>query len=179
MKKTLFALLCLAFAACQNNTPPPPAAPAAETTEPRSGGKPMTKTTCYEMKTPGGDLTAIELTLVGDEASGFYAWEPKEKDSAHGMFKGMKSGDQITAEFVYMIEGSIQTEEVVFKMAGDKLLKGNGELEEKSGKLVIKDKSKLTWEESFSPTDCANIQAPIARAVEMYGLIVKQQGKGG
>ncbi|HOY07787.1 MAG TPA: hypothetical protein PLO67_20395 [Saprospiraceae bacterium] len=176
MKKSLFALLCVAFAfaACQTSTPPPASAPV--TTEPRSGGKPMTKTTCYETHNAGGDITAIELTLVGDEATGFYAWEPKEKDGARGMFKGMKSGDQITAEFIYMIEGSIQTEEIVFKMSGDKLLKGSGELEDKNGKLVIKDKSKLTWEESFNPTDCANIKEPIARAVDMYGRIVKQQG---
>lgn len=122
-----------------------------------------------------GDLTAIELTVVGDQVSGFYAWEPKEKDNAHGMFKGVKTGDQITADFVYMIEGSIQTEEVIFKVAGNKLMQGRGELEEKAGKLVIKDQSKLAWDQTFNETDCANIQEPIARAVEIHGMILKQQ----
>ena len=172
MKKLKFLSLCaiLVWTACQSKPTPP----AQEAPMQPSPGKPMTKTTCYDMRM-NGDVTAIELTVVGDQVSGFYAWEPKEKDSAHGMFKGVKSGDEITADFVYMIEGSVQTEEVVFKVAGNKLMQGRGELEDKAGKLVIKDRSKLAWDETFTETDCANIQEPIARAVEMHGMILKQQ----
>ncbi|HOY15965.1 MAG TPA: hypothetical protein PLC89_01675 [Haliscomenobacter sp.] len=173
MKKTLPGLLfaALLLVSCQNT----PKQTDPESTEPRSGGKPPTKTSCYELRF-GPDLTAIELTVVGDEVSGFMAWEPDQKDGARGMFKGQKVGDEITAVFDYMIEGSIQSEEVVFKMEGDKLLQGRGEMDDNNGQLTFKDKSKLDWEETFSLTDCANIKESIARAVDMYGMIQKQKG---
>ena len=172
-------LIAAAFAACQNKpgTPATPETTVPETTAERSPGKPLTKTTCYENRF-GKDVTAIELTVVGDQVDGFYAWEPHEKDGARGMFKGKKTGDEITADFIYMIEGSIQSEEIIFKIAGDKLLKGEGELQEKGEKLVIKDKTKLSWKETFNIVDCAVIREPIARAVDVYGRIVKQQGAG-
>lgn len=173
MKKTLTGLLLVAvfLVSCQNT----PKQPESENTEPRSGGKPLTKTTCYELRF-GPDITAIELTVVGDEVSGFMAWEPDQKDGARGMFKGQKVGDEIIAVFDYMIEGSIQSEEVVFKTEGYKLLQGRDEMDDKGGQLTFKNKIKLDWEETFTLTDCANIQEPIARAVDVYGMIQKQKG---
>ncbi len=174
MKNILFNLLLATaiFTACQNS--PKTETPAA--TAPMSGAKPATATTCWE-KRFGPDLEAIEMTVVGDEVSGFMAWEPDQKDGARGMFKGKKSGDLVTAIFEYMIEGSIQSEEVVFKIVGDKLMKGNGEMEDKAGIMTLKDKSKLTWEDVFSACDCAKIKEAIGRAVETHGYILKEQGK--
>jgi hypothetical protein len=133
-------------------------------------------TTCYEMRI-GPDVTAIELTLTGDDATGYYAWEPHEKDGARGMFKGKKVGDQVTAIFEYMIEGSIQSEEVVFKLAGDTLLQANGELDDKNGQLMLKDKSKLTWNDTFAKVDCSKIKAQIDNAKEVYEHILTEKSK--
>ena len=74
-----------------------------------------------------------------------------------------------------MIEGSIQSEEVMFKIAGDKLLQAKNELADKKGVLVIKDKTKLKWDESFSTTDCAKIKSSIDNAKEMAAMIAKQK----
>jgi hypothetical protein len=166
LTQTLFAAL-LFFAACENK----PATTTATVAE--VPATPVSTTKCYEQRFKT-DLTAIELTLVGKEASGFYAYEPTEKDGGHGSFKGTVAADgQIQAIFTYMIEGSIQSEEMVFKMAGDKLLKGAGELVDlkNDGNLTIKDKTKLNFKESFSPVDCATVDKAIANAKQTTNLI--------
>jgi hypothetical protein len=133
-----------------------------------------TGTTCYEMRFKK-DVTAVELTIKGDDVTGFYAWEPYEKDGGHGALKGKKTGDQITAIFNYMIEGSIQSEEVMFKMEGGKLLKSTNELVDKKGVLVIKDKTKMKWGETLTATDCAKIKTQIDNAKQTVDMIAKQK----
>jgi hypothetical protein len=202
MKKILFSLLCAAmFTAC-NDAPKAPATPTtAETptaptvaptpttptvaptptapepvtaTAPTSAPTAATGTSCYEMRFKK-DVTAVELTIKGDDVTGFYAWEPYEKDGGHGSLKGKKTGDQITAIFNYMIEGSIQSEEVMFKMEGGKLLKSTNELVDKKKVSVIKDKTKMKWGETFTATDCAKIKAQIDNAKSTADMIAKEK----
>jgi hypothetical protein len=185
MKKIILSLLCIATLGACKDAPKPPAAPATPTVvaPPVAAPAPVaaapatpatSATTCYEMRFKK-DITAVELTMTGDDVTGFYAWEPDQKDGGHGTLKGKKTGDQITAIFNYMIEGSIQSEEVMFKIAGDKLLKANNELVDKKGVLVIKDKTKMKWDESFSTTDCTKIKAQIDHAKEIATMIAKQK----
>jgi hypothetical protein len=171
MKKILFSLLCAASLSACNDAPKAPAVPATPTV----ATTPTTASTkCYEKRFKK-DVTAIELTINGDDVTGFYAWEPYEKDGGRGTLKGKKTADQITAIFNYMIEGSIQSEEVMFKMAGDKLLQSTNELVDKKGISVIKDKTKMKWDDSFSLTDCAKIKGPIDNAKEIAAMIAKQK----
>jgi hypothetical protein len=187
MKKIVFSLLCAATLGACNDAPKSPATPTTPTvattpttpTAPTAATAPTTPTAatgsaCYALRFKK-DVTAIELTTTGDDVTGFYAWEPDQKDGGHGTLKGKKTGDQITAIFNYMIEGSIQSEEVMFKIAGDKLLKATNELTEKKGVLVIKDKTKMKWDESFSTTDCAKIKAQIDNAKQTADMIAKQK----
>jgi hypothetical protein len=171
MKSTYFIVFfaTILFVSCKNNSSQP-VLPVVATL-------PTNPTTCYEMRL-GKDLTAVELTLTGDDANGFYAWIPGEKDSAHGRFKGRKVGEIITAMYEYMIEGSIQTEEVMFKIAGNKLFKASGELEEKSGILMLKDKTKITWaDEILTTTDCEKIKDAITNCKEITASFPTQNGE--
>jgi hypothetical protein len=187
MKKIILSLLCIALLGACNDAPKTPAAPpaptvtetpaappAATTPAPPTVAVPATvaQTTCYEMRFKK-DVTAIELTMNGADVTGFYAWEPYEKDGGRGTLKGKKTDDQITAIFNYMIEGSIQSEEVMFKMADGKLLKATNELVDKKGVSVIKDKTKMKWGDTFTATDCAKIKGPINNAKEIAALIAK------
>jgi hypothetical protein len=202
MKKILFSLLCAATLSACNDAPKAPATPTtAETptaptvaptpttptvattpttpapvtaTAPTPAPTAATGTSCYEMRFKK-DVTAVELTIKGDDVSGFYAWEPYEKDGGHGTLKGKKTGDQITAIFNYMIEGSIQSEEVMFKMEGGKLLKSTNELVDKKKVSVIKDKTKMKWGETFTAADCAKIKAQIDNAKSTADMIAKEK----
>ena len=100
-------------------------------------------TKCY-MLTEGKDVTAAQLSLKGNTATGYFDWAPHEKDGGHGYLKGVREGNLIKADYTYMIEGSKNVEAVVFKMEGDKLMQAQGQLIEKKGKLVIKDMAKVS-----------------------------------
>jgi hypothetical protein len=152
-------LLCIS---CNAPAPAPPAALK----------KPATSS-CYALR-EGKDVTAIELTTDQDAVTGYFAWEPFERDGAHGYFQGKVADGLITADFTYMIEGSIQAEEIMFKMEGDRLLQGRGELEDKNGRLIIKDKSTVEWTMAFQKTDCAEIGQTIQNAKETAKIIQAQ-----
>ena len=146
-------------------TPPPPPAPAASTTS------------CYELVENKKDVTAVELTVTENSVSGYYAYEPHEKDGAHGFFTGTKTGDVMTAVYTYMIEGSIQSEEMMFKIADGKLVKARGVLDDPKydGNMVIKDKSKVKWTTTLAPVDCAKVAGAIKNSKEIYASIQKMQ----
>jgi len=94
------------------------------------------------------------LVIKGDEVTGKMDWLPWEKDGARGTLKGKKSGNEIKVDYDYMIEGSNQSEEKVFVLEGDKLLEKTGELEDKNGKLVMKDPTKATVTQTLNKVVC-------------------------
>ncbi len=166
-------LVAMTFLACNEAIKKPAAttdtAPVAAAPTPAA----PSKTTCYALRFKK-DVTAIEMTVTGNDVTGLYAREIYEKDGAHGTFKGTIAGDLVTVTNTFMIEGNVETAEMVFKMVGDKLMEGQGELEGKDGHMMFKDKSKLRFEETLAPVDCASIQAPIATAKQMAEMIAKQ-----
>lgn len=117
--------------------------------------KPSTdETLCFELK-EGKDITTVKLIMKGDEIMGEMNWTPWEKDGAVGTLKGKKVGDEIVADYDYVIEGSNQSEEKIFKIDGDKLLIKEGELiEGKDGKLIMKDATKAIFKETLVKVSC-------------------------
>ena len=108
---------------------------------------------CFEYKFKK-DITTVQLVIKGDEVTGKMDWLPWEKDGARGTLKGKKFGNEIKVDYDYMIEGSNQSEEKVFVLEGDKLLEKTGELEDKNGKLVMKDPTKATVTQTLNKVVC-------------------------
>lgn len=132
------------------------------------------KTTCYAYKFKK-DVAVIELNA--DLISGYYSWTPYEKDSARGSFKGEFDVGFLTAIFTYSIEGAIQKEEITFQMGSDSLTQGRGELVESksTGVLMLKDHSKVVWENEFKKVDCSTVAKDIEIAKEVAQSISKQK----
>jgi hypothetical protein len=175
MKKNILSLLCIAFLGACNNDPKAPATTTvAETPSAPTVPTPTTvaKTTCYALRFKK-DLSALQLTINGDNVSGLYAIEPYQKDGARGSIQAKKTGDQITGIFLYMIEGNVQSDEVMFKMSGDNLLKATGELVHKEGVSMFKDKTKVKWEQTYVASDCVQIAKAIDNAKKMVVAIEK------
>lgn len=112
-------------------------------------------TYCFERR-EGADVTEVKLNLNGDTVTGEMNWIPNEKDGARGTLAGTRSGDEIMAIWSYTIEGSAQTEEVIFKIEGDQLLRKVGELEDPNfdGNLKLKDPAAATFSETFEQVPC-------------------------
>lgn len=129
---------------------------------PMAGGSTFT---CYQYVYNGKDKHSCQIetrATLNPFVSGYFDWAPFEKDGAHGILKnGVIENDMLTADYVYMIEGSVQAEEVYFKMEGDKLIQMRGELVDKKGKLVAKDKTKLKPDIVMTKVDCAVLKESI------------------
>lgn len=104
------------------------------------------------------DSTFVTLQISGDSVTGVMHWQPWQKDGAYGTIAATKSGDVIRGMYDYMIEGSEQKEEVMFKMTDGVLYKASGELTEELGKEVVlklKNPDKVTYAYKFSQVDCS------------------------
>lgn len=172
MKKVLLSCaLVAALVGCKNETKnpatsvpttPPPVTPAKETSTPTTASA-MITSTCYQFVLKK-DLTSCQL-IVDDKGgiSGFYDWTPDQKDGGHGLLmNGQKmGGDTIVVDWKYMIEGTVQTEELMFKQSADKLIKLEGALDDKGGRLVVKDKKKLKAGDTLVKVDCVKLDEVI------------------
>ncbi len=155
--KNVYFLLFLAMAACQSkktetknadsvivsaDTVATATAPVAE------------ETVCYEFRFKK-DVTSVKLVMKGDSVMGEMSELIWEKDSATGTLKGKKIGNDLIVDYDYVIEGSNQVEERILRIDGDKLLVMSSELmEDKSGKLKMKDPAKATVAETLVKVKC-------------------------
>jgi hypothetical protein len=144
------------------------------TQNPQTVTKAVSETRCFSLP-EGKDITAIQLTINGEDATGYMAWEPYEKDGARGMLSGKIAGDIVTAIFTYMIEGSTQSEEVLLKLSNNSVAQAEGEFDDKNGVMVFKDKTKVEWKKVFNSTDCATIKETIERAMQVSGMIKNEK----
>ncbi|WP_439557805.1 lipocalin family protein [Dyadobacter sp.] len=73
----------------------------------------------------------------------FYAFY--EKDRNQGKIDGVMRGDTIYAKYTFVSEGTESTREVVFLKKGPQWIEGFGEVEDRDGSMVFKDRSKLKF----------------------------------
>ncbi|MCX6979276.1 MAG: hypothetical protein NTV08_00765 [Verrucomicrobia bacterium] len=94
------------------------------------------------------DSTRIALTMDGGTLNGTKTWRPKqEAHGARGTLQGSMKGAVISATWDYTIEGNEQSEQQIYKLDGDRLLIGTGELVERNNdaKLTFKDPSAVKF----------------------------------
>lgn len=103
--------------------------------------------TLYFQKADSKALTTLSIYIEDGKVYGNLNWIPKETDGAHGTLDGTIKGNIIRGVYSFTIEGSEQAEEQIYKLEGDKLIKGEGgEMKEtKNGKFLFKDVSKVTF----------------------------------
>lgn len=124
------------------------------------------------------DVNAFQVTVNPDNsAEGYLAWEPFEKDSGRGFFEGKKEGDLLTGDFTYMIEGAIQTEEVVFKIVEGGIAKGRGPLDDSGDRFVIIDKSSLNFDDVYKTVEASKIAPSIKNAKAISDIIKGERSK--
>lgn len=111
---------------------------------------------CY-VYTKNRDTAWLKLNMEGEELTGELNYNLFEKDSNKGKIAGEMKGDTIIAEYTFDSEGMRSVREVVFVKKGDgNIYEGTGEVMEKGGKMVFKDRSALKFSPVmvFTKTDC-------------------------
>ena len=158
-KNTLFILVGVALFSCKSKTSETQktdstVTPAADTVATATKPASLGETLCFEHK-EGKDKTTVKLVINGDAVTGEMNWTPHEKDGAVGTLKGKKVGNEIFVDYDYVIEGSNESEQKIFKIEGDKLLEKSGELIiGKDNKLTMKDPAKAKYMAGLVKVNC-------------------------
>jgi hypothetical protein len=151
--KTCSALLLAAvccIAACE-----PASKPAAASTTP--------EIRCYAQRS-GENLSALQMTIQGDSVRGYIAQEIAGGGGARGSFTGKITGNFVTADYVFALNGEVQTHEAVFKIEGAQLFQGAGSMILENGKMMLRDKANLQWMGPLLQTPCQSVEDAIDRA---------------
>ncbi|MCX6854609.1 MAG: hypothetical protein NTV80_06860, partial [Verrucomicrobia bacterium] len=100
--------------------------------------------TLYFVKSDKHETTRVMLTIKDGKVTGSHEWLPTEKDGAHGTISGSIKDGLISAIYSYELEGAEQSQEQLYKLKGDTLLLGEGELVDpkNNAKRKLKDRSK-------------------------------------
>lgn len=144
--------LSLALAACNSNSTQ--TSNTANTT-PSDSSIQNTQQSCFQY-IKDKDTARITMMSSGVITTGELSYNLYEKDKNNGVFEGELHGDTLIAEYTFNSEGRESIRQVGFLKKGDQLIEGYGDQEEKNGKMMFKNTSKLSFSNSivFNKTAC-------------------------
>ena len=177
MRIYLFVLIASAlFFGCKENETSEQQLPKVDETKELTS-LPPSLLSCYLLMYEQ-DINAIQFSIESDNTvSGYIAYEPFEKDGGRGFFEGQKEGDFITGKLTYMIEGSVQSDEMIFKLVENGISKGMGEYDKVTGQMDISDRSTLEFKDVYEKVDCSKVSTSIANAKAVSKLIISENKK--
>ncbi len=109
---------------------------------------------CYEML-EHGDSVRLSYRLSPDHLIlGRLDYLLAEKDANRGSVQGFLKGDTLILEYIFKSEGVESSREVAFLMKGDTLEEGYGPQQEKAGKMLFEDHSKITFGQGIILRQC-------------------------
>ncbi|WP_221390733.1 lipocalin family protein [Dyadobacter sp. NIV53] len=102
------------------------------------------------------DTAFMHINIADSIVTGNLKYAIFEKDSNDGTLQGKLKNDTLLANYTFVSEGVESVREVVFLKKGDDWLEGFGEVEEKAGSVIFKDKTKLKFRNGmlFKMTEC-------------------------
>ncbi|WP_298392664.1 hypothetical protein [Flavobacterium sp.] len=103
---------------------------------------------CFE-SVKGKDTIQLNINIENQNVTGNLTYKLFEKDKNVGIIQGTMIGDTLFADYKFMSEGVESFRQVAFIKQDGKLSEFYGEVEEKEGKIVFKDKSKLVLNSGF------------------------------
>lgn len=115
----------------------------------------ISETYCYAF-IKDNDTARLNYISTNGITTGELSYNLYQKDKNNGILEGEIKGDTLIADYIFESEGSESVREVVFLMKNNELIEGFGEVEEKDGKTIFKNRSKLIFGNSivFKKVDC-------------------------
>jgi hypothetical protein len=109
---------------------------------------------CYIFNDGKNEVT-FEITENGNEIKGNLNYAFAEKDKNSGSFIGKLNDNILLGKYTFQSEGTESVREVAFKIDGDKLIEGYGDLNEEG--TAFKDPANLNFTSKMplTKTDCA------------------------
>lgn len=114
---------------------------------------------CYTMYI-GKDTARLKLDINSVFVKGSLSYKRYEKDSNEGTIEGTVQHDLIKTWYRFGSEGVISVREVYFKIIGDKLAEGYGDVDMRNDTAYFKFPTALRYEEKhlYTKTACDSTQ---------------------
>lgn len=108
---------------------------------------------CYIFNDDKNNIS-LEITENGNEIKGNLNYAFAEKDKNTGIFTGKLNEGILIGKYTFQSEGKESVREVAFKVDGDKLIEGYGDLNEDG--TAFKDAANLNFDSKMplTKTDC-------------------------
>jgi hypothetical protein len=107
---------------------------------------PVMLTGCYQM-TLKGDTVTMNIDLLDSTVTGNLDYRFKEKDTNSGTLKGVIRDRYIYADYTFHSEGTTSIREVVFKVEGNTLVPGFGDIVEQDKKIIFTNKEAIQFQD--------------------------------
>jgi glutamine cyclotransferase len=101
--------------------------------------------TCYK-HTKDSSTIKLSLKINDNMVTGNLLYDYYQKDRSAGKIEGELKSDTLFADYTFVSEGVESVREVVFIKTADGWVEGYGEIDDKDGKVMFKDKSKITFD---------------------------------
>lgn len=136
-KILVFVVICSVFFSCKK------AEPKVENTPMQLEQEAVTKE-CYEYA-KNKDTIQLKLIIKNKSVSGEMSYKLYEKDKNEGVIEGTMVGDTLFADYKFISEGVESFRQVAFVKKNGTIVEGYGEVEERKGKIVFKNKKALKF----------------------------------
>jgi hypothetical protein len=141
MKQLLFACLLLtALGSCKQDSETP-----AKTEATKSVSGVVPSRSCYR-HAMNGDTFSLKLTIAEEKVLGILSYNFAQKDDNMGTLEGTNVNKVIIADYSFTSEGQKSVREVAFHKVGKTYVEGFGEMEERNGKMVFKDRNAIKFD---------------------------------
>lgn len=112
---------------------------------------------CYNYN-DGESSISLEIIENDKEVKGYLTYTLVEKDKNYGDFTGKFQNDVLIANYTFQSEGKKSIRQVAFKVVGDKLIEGYGELNNDGTEFKDFDNIDFTSTMPLTKTDCNNLK---------------------
>lgn len=99
---------------------------------------------CYGW-TAGSDTAMLKLNVTENKVTGNLNYRLHEKDSNTGTLTGVIEDSLIVANYTFQSEGKTSVRELVFKIKGDSLIEGFGDVNTSGDTVQYKNKMQLQY----------------------------------
>lgn len=103
---------------------------------------------CYLFKDDKNQVS-MNIAIHDKIVDGNLNYNLFEKDKNSGTLKGKFYGDTLIADYTFESEGISSVREVAFLYNKNSFTEGYGEMTEQEGKMIFKDRTKLTFQISM------------------------------
>lgn len=146
-KLSFFSIITILLTSCNNDKSKEAATtatPVNDTAKKEEVKVMIPKSACY-IWVKGKDTIRLKTEVFPNVVTGNLSYKFSEKDASNGEIDGKLSGDTLLADYRFMSEGKQSVKQVAFLIKDSTATEGYGPMEEKEGKMVLKNISEVDF----------------------------------